>query len=179
MSSSCCKSGFYSIHSQSEAKQRVPFRVVDDAWKELMYSLKQERTKLSQANPLAKKPPTPLPLVLSFVGPDKKFKGVAAVQRSQLVRAVNCTSLFPAVAAETLHVACRSCLTGANTTGSASSRRRVRSLFATSLLVRTSSLAFDWHLSQASRRWVGRNAEKHRVNAIHIHSSYRHLPWQR
>ena len=81
----------------------MPFRVVDDAcsWKELMYSLKQERTKLSQANPLAKKPPTPLPLVLSFVGPDKKFKGVAAVQRSQLVRAVNCTSLFPAVAAET------------------------------------------------------------------------------
>jgi hypothetical protein len=45
----------------------------------------KERTKLSCVNPLSKKPLTPLPLVLSFVGPDKKFKGVAAAQRSQMV----------------------------------------------------------------------------------------------
>ena len=39
-------------------------------------------------NPLNKFPPRPLPLLFQFHGPDKKFKGVAARQRADLVAKV-------------------------------------------------------------------------------------------
>jgi hypothetical protein len=40
----------------------------------------------SRSNPFIKKTLPPLPLVFEFFGPDKKFKGLSAVQRSNLVR---------------------------------------------------------------------------------------------
>ena len=53
----------------------------------------QDNQRLKAANPLAKKTVPALPLVFEFVGPDKKFKGQAALQRSHLVSSLHYTPI--------------------------------------------------------------------------------------